>query len=103
MLRTLLTLNGYDACTAADAHSALAVAGAFEPNVVLCDIGLPGIDGYELAGRLRQLMAGRSCRLVALTGYGQAEDRKRAADAGFDHHLTKPVEPDALFALIESE
>jgi len=101
MLSTLLRLNGYDTRTAADAGAALDLAGTFVPHVVLCDIGLPGVDGYELAVRLRQLQ-GRRCRLVALTGYGQVEDRKRAADAGFDHHLTKPVEPDALLALLES-
>ncbi|MEO7134692.1 MAG: ATP-binding protein, partial [Vicinamibacterales bacterium] len=100
MLSALLRLNGYDTRTAANAGAALDLAGTFVPQVVLCDIGLPGVDGYELAARLRQLDGGR-CRLVALTGYGQVEDRRRAQEAGFDHHLTKPVEPSALFALIE--
>lgn len=101
MLSTLLGLSGYDTRTAANAGAALDLAATFVPHVVLCDIGLPGVNGYELAARLRQL-EGRPCCLVALTGYGQVEDRKRAADAGFDHHLTKPVEPRALLALIES-
>jgi CheY-like chemotaxis protein len=65
------------------------------PELALIDVGLPGLDGYEVARRLRKAM-GRSVRLVALTGYGQPEDRERAFDAGFDMHLVKPVDRDQL-------
>ena len=73
---------------------------AFRPDVALIDIGLPGIDGYRLAGLLRAHPDAGKLRLIALTGYGQAEDRKKALDAGFDLHLTKPVEPARLQHLI---
>jgi CheY-like chemotaxis protein len=65
------------------------------PEIALVDVGLPGLDGYEVARRLRAAM-GRSVRLIALTGYGQPEDRERAFDAGFDLHLVKPVDRDQL-------
>jgi CheY-like chemotaxis protein len=68
---------------------------------VLLDIGLPGMDGYELAARIRQERWGRDVVLVAISGYGQAEDRRRSEAAGIDHHLVKPVDYDALFALVE--
>jgi CheY-like chemotaxis protein len=63
---------------------------------MLLDIGLPGMNGYEVARRVRAMPVGRSIRLIALTGYGQAEDRRRALAAGFDDHLVKPVEPERL-------
>jgi CheY-like chemotaxis protein len=66
------------------------------PDAVVIDLGLPGLDGYEVARRLRAMPATASAVLVALTGYGQAEARQRALDAGFDEHLTKPVAPDRL-------
>jgi CheY-like chemotaxis protein len=66
----------------------------------LIDIGLPGIDGYALARLIRQHDAGHGIRLIALTGYGQAEDRKKAVEAGFDVHVTKPVDPDKLAQLL---
>jgi two-component system CheB/CheR fusion protein len=70
------------------------------PDVMLVDIGLPGMDGYELARRVRQDPALRHVILVALTGYGREEDRLRALRAGFNHHLVKPVNPDALQGLV---
>ena len=79
--------------------SALALAARDVPEVALVDIGLPDMDGYELARRLRS-SAGGSILLVALTGYGQSEDRRHALDAGFDLHFTKPVETDRLEAAI---
>ena len=72
-------------------------AAAFKPDVVLLDIGLPGMDGYEVAQKMRELPGLRNIRLVAVTGYGRSDDRLRARDAGFDDHLTKPVE----FAVLE--
>jgi PAS domain S-box-containing protein len=95
-LALLLRLNRHDVSVVADGPGALAVAPAFRPDVVICDIGLPGMDGYEVARRLRALPGLNGLRLAALTGYGQDSDRRRAADAGFDHHFTKPVDPDEL-------
>ncbi|HVM46161.1 MAG TPA: response regulator, partial [Candidatus Thermoplasmatota archaeon] len=91
---------GHTVETAGDGHAAVEAARSFAPHVVLCDIGLPGINGYEVAARLRADAAFANTRLVAITGYGQDEDRRRAREAGFDHHLTKPVEPRSLEALL---
>jgi CheY-like chemotaxis protein len=68
--------------------------------VVLCDLGLPGVDGYAVAAALRQDPATASVRLIAVSGYGREEDRRRCREAGFDHHLTKPVEPGELERLL---
>ncbi|MBI2203845.1 MAG: response regulator [Candidatus Rokubacteria bacterium] len=95
-LRVLLSLSGHEVETAADAAQAIEKFGAFRPEVALVDIGLPGTDGYALARTLRQTGRAEGVRLVALTGYGQREDRQQALDAGFDLHLTKPVDPDQL-------
>ena len=83
-----------------DGHAALDAARGFHPDVVLLDIGLPGMNGYDVARRLRVDPEVPALTLVALTGFGQDEDRRRASAAGFDHHLTKPVEYDALAELI---
>ena len=83
-----------------DATSCLEKVTAFRPDVALIDIGLPVVDGYRLAGLLRAHPDAGDLRLIALTGYGQAEDRQKALDAGFDLHLTKPVEPARLQNLI---
>ena len=79
-----------------DGLQALEALDTFKPDIALLDIGMPGMDGYELARRIRATPRGRNLVLVALTGWGQADDKKRAADAGFDEHLTKPVDPDQL-------
>ncbi|HEX6903124.1 MAG TPA: ATP-binding protein [Thermoanaerobaculia bacterium] len=102
MMSFLLQLRGHEVRTAHDGHQALEEARIFEPQAVLCDIGLPGMNGYEVAERLRQHPAFERTPLIALTGYGQEEARRRAQEAGFDHHLVKPVEPDALEALLDS-
>jgi CheY-like chemotaxis protein len=94
-LSQLLELVGHVARTAKDGASALASFDACRPDVVLLDIGLPDLDGYEVARRIRS-RAGNTVKLVALTGWGQAEDKRRAADAGFDSHWTKPVDPAKL-------
>src|SRR5256885_13629395 len=89
MLREWLTLNGHDVQEARDGASGLALAERTSPEVALIDIGLPDMDGYEVARRLRSARDG-SISLIALTGYGQPEDRRRALEAGFDVPLTQP-------------
>jgi len=101
-LALALTLEGHDSKLAYDGPGAVEVALAFKPQVALLDIGLPGMNGYELARQLRQRPGGRDMALIALTGYGQAEDRRKSREAGFDHHLTKPVNYDTLVTLINS-
>jgi PAS domain S-box-containing protein len=91
-LEMALAATGYDVCVAYDGKHALAVAHAFGPEVAFIDIGLPGMDGYEIARRLRAGSATRRPRLVALTGYGQESDQARSLEAGFDRHLVKPVD-----------
>jgi CheY-like chemotaxis protein/nitrogen-specific signal transduction histidine kinase len=95
-LQLLIELVGHEVETAEDGPSALAKLRADPPDVALVDIGLPGMDGYSLARAIRQDPVARGVRLIALTGYGQAEDQKEALDAGFDVHLTKPVDPQKL-------
>jgi len=91
-LAMVLKLNGHETDAAYTSSDALARAAQFKPDVVLLDIGLPGMDGYQVAQRIRELPGLRNIRLVAVTGYGRSDDRRRARDAGFDDHLTKPVE-----------
>src|SRR5262249_31353204 len=90
-LERLLTKSGLEVATAYDGPTGLAVAREFLPDVVLCDIGLPGMDGYAVAAALRADSDLRDVYLVPVTGYGQEEDRRHARDAGFDYHVTKPV------------
>jgi PAS domain S-box-containing protein len=96
----LLALWGHDVRIIPDGSTAVETALAYDPDVVLLDIGLPGIDGYEVARRLRARRELAQSLIIALTGYGQAEDRERAREAGFDYHLVKPVDPDALRDLL---
>ena len=96
-LATLLEVSGHLAWMAHDGVTALDAARQYRPQVVLLDIGLPKLDGYEVARRLREDPATKDVVIVAMTGYGQAADRERARDAGFDHHLVKPVD----FAKVE--
>ena len=98
-LRVLLELDGYDVEAAGDGAQGLEIARAKTPAVALIDIGLPGMDGYEVARRLRA-MAGPRAYLVALTGYSDPDDRRRAEEAGFDAHVVKPVDPDELTRLL---
>jgi signal transduction histidine kinase/DNA-binding response OmpR family regulator len=91
-LAMLLRIGGHDVRLAHDGRSALETAAEFMPGVVLLDIGLPGLDGYEVARRLRAKPEHDGVVLIAVSGYGQDEDRRRAYDAGFNHHLTKPVD-----------
>lgn len=92
-LRLRVELGNNEVRTAADAAEGLRIAETFDPHLVVCDIGLPDVDGYELIRRLKETLAGRSTRFVALTGYGRVEDRDRALDSGFDEFLVKPLQP----------
>lgn len=96
----LLSLDGHDVRTAFDGPGALAIAREFQPEAVLLDIGLPGMDGYEVAKQMRGLPGMQKALMIAVTGYGQADDRARSKAAGFDHHLVKPVDPEILSALL---
>ncbi|MDI1481297.1 PAS domain S-box protein [Polyangium sp. y55x31] len=98
----MLGYLGHETRMAHDGPSTLQIAATFQPELVLLDIGLPGLDGYEVARRLRAQRETQAAVLVAITGYGQEEDRKRARRAGFDHHLTKPVDHDRLISLIDT-
>lgn len=100
-LRDLLDVMGHQVAVARDGVEGLAVAAEFRPDIVLCDLGLPGLDGYEVARRLRAEPAMRDSLLVALTGYGQEADRRRSAEAGFDLHLTKPLRLPELEELLQ--
>jgi CheY-like chemotaxis protein len=99
-LEMLLRSSGHVVRTVHDGRAALAAAGEFRPEVALLDIGMPVLNGYEVAARIRTEAWGRGMVLVALTGWGQDADRARSAAAGFDHHVLKPVEPAALQALL---
>jgi PAS domain S-box-containing protein len=98
----LLRASGHDVRVAHSGSEALAIAAAYRPSVVLLDIGLPAVDGYEVARRLRQLPECQTARLIAVTGYGQDSDRILSRQAGFDSHLVKPVNPDQLRAVLAS-
>lgn len=100
-LAMLLRLRGHQVRVVHDGTSALDVAPVFNPHMIFLDIGMPGMDGYEVARRLRGVQGLENVRLVALTGWGQEEDRRRSAEAGFDHHVVKPPEPTELAALLE--
>ena len=99
-LRMLLELAGHQVETSEDGPTGLARIDAFRPDVALIDLGLPGMDGYAVARELRSRPETRAIRLVAVTGYGQAEDRRRALAAGFDQHVTKPVDASMLDDLL---
>jgi CheY-like chemotaxis protein len=96
MMATMLDAFGFAVQQAADGVQGVQMAHATAPDVALVDIGLPGIDGYEVARRLRQDPAARAIRLIAVTGYGLEEDQRRVMEAGFDLHLVKPVDLNAL-------
>jgi CheY-like chemotaxis protein len=101
MLRHLLRLAGHEVLEAVDGPAGLEATLRARPDVALVDVGLPGFDGYELARRVRAT-GDSSIYLVALTGYGQPDDRRQAMESGFDAHLVKPVNPEALLAAIHA-
>ncbi|MEW6708112.1 MAG: ATP-binding protein [Pseudomonadota bacterium] len=100
-LGALLRLSGHEVLLAYDGESALTLGEAFHPALALLDIGMPGMNGYELAQRMRQRPWGKHVVLAAVSGWGQHEDKRRAFEAGFDHHLTKPVDADALDSVLQ--
>jgi CheY-like chemotaxis protein len=101
MMQLMLTLQGHTVNVAADGAAAVTLATSLEPQIVFLDIGMPRMDGYEAARRIRTVLGARVV-LVALTGWGQDDDKRRSREAGFDHHLTKPPDPELLDQLIGS-
>lgn len=100
MLQTALSLNGHEVRVAHDGSHGVDVAAEFDPDVVICDIGLPGMDGYQVARAFRSRPDLRDLFLVALSGYAQPEDLQRARDAGFNRHLAKPTSVESLEQLL---
>ncbi|HET9663932.1 MAG TPA: ATP-binding protein, partial [Burkholderiales bacterium] len=98
----LLRLFGHHVRCEYDGRSALDAVRQYRPDTILLDIGLPEVDGYEVARQIRKMDDLRRTRIVAVTGYAQEEDRKRSQAAGFDHHLTKPVDPEALQSILQA-
>lgn len=101
-LAMMLSIMGHDTRTAHDGESAVSSAETFQPDVVLLDIGLPKLNGYEVAQRIREQPWGTSMYLIAVTGWGQDEDRQRSSEVGLNLHMVKPVEPSALEKLLAS-
>jgi signal transduction histidine kinase/DNA-binding response OmpR family regulator len=102
-LATVLRLQGHEVSLVHDGPAALEAAAAFRPEVVLLDIGLPGMDGYQVAQRLRGELGFAEATLIALTGYGQEEDRRRSLEAGFDQHIVKPVDHELLEQILRDK
>jgi CheY-like chemotaxis protein len=101
-LADLLRMEGHAVTAVHDGPGSLAAFEDFRPDIVLLDIGMPGLDGYEVARRMRASRFSKDTRLIAITGWGQEHDRERAFSAGFDYHLTKPVDPRRLSELLQS-
>ena len=99
-LAMLLTIMGNEVRTANDGLQAVDVAAAFRPDMILLDIGMPKLNGYETCRRIREQPWGEKAVLVALTGWGQDEDKRRSQEAGFNHHMVKPVDHAALEKLL---
>ena len=100
-LAMMLSIMGHETRTAHDGESAVETAESFLPDVVLLDIGLPKLNGYEVAQRIREKSWGASMFLIAVTGWGQEEDRQRSSEVGLNVHMVKPVEPAALEKLLD--
>ena len=98
----LLRMKGHDVRTAYDGLEAIDAAISHKPEIVLLDVGLPRLNGFDVARRLRESEGLRKAILVALTGWGHDEDRRRSKEAGFDHHMVKPADPAALDRVLES-
>ncbi|HSQ65578.1 MAG TPA: PAS domain S-box protein [Polyangiaceae bacterium] len=101
LLAELVEVEGHEARIARSGSAAIELAAAYHPDVVLLDLGMPGMDGYEVARRLREKQGGERTTIIAVTGYGQDKDRERTRAAGFDHHLVKPVDVDVLRRLLQ--
>jgi CheY-like chemotaxis protein len=102
MLAELIKTWGHSTTLAADGPSALEALAARQIDIVLLDIGLPGMNGYEVAERIRALPQGQELRIIALSGYGQPEDRRKSEAAGFNEHLVKPVDLDKLVRALDA-
>ena len=100
-LARLLKRIGHDVKVAHGGHEAIEVGLAHRPEIVLLDIGLPGMDGYQVAAHLRGVASVKDALIIAVSGYGQEQDRIRSREAGFDHHLVKPVDYDDLLSLLD--
>lgn len=98
----LLRLEGHEVLVAHDGKTALRVFQESPLDVAILDIGMPELNGYELARRIRASAEGANILLIAVTGWGQEKDKQRSQEEGFDHHLTKPVDPDAVVRLLAS-
>jgi len=96
----LLRLSGHNTKIAYDGPGAIEAALAFRPQALILDLGLPGLDGYHVARRLRQEPSVQSALFVALSGYGRDEDQRRSSEAGFDHHFIKPVDVNCLLEVL---
>jgi CheY-like chemotaxis protein len=102
-LASLLELSGNVTATAFDGFEAVEVAERFRPDAILLDVGLPKLDGHETARRIREQPWGRNVLIIAVTGWGQEADQRRSREAGFDHHLVKPVDPEVLARLLGTD
>ena len=102
-LAMLLRLDGHEVHVATDGLEAVELFGRVSPEVVILDIGMPGLSGHEVARRIRESKPSAPVTLIAVTGWGQKADKDRAAASGFDHHFTKPVEPTLLSRLLGGE
>jgi CheY-like chemotaxis protein len=101
-LGLLIELMGHRVEVVYDGEAALQAAERLRPDVVLLDLGMPKLDGFAVCRGIRGMPWGSSVRLIAQSGWGQEEDRRRTADAGFDHHIVKPIDPEALEALLRN-
>jgi DNA-binding response OmpR family regulator len=99
-IAALLTLSGHEVQTAHDGHAAVRMALSFRPEFIFLDLGLPGLDGFAVAQRLRAEPGFETVRLIAVTGYGTEQDRRRTLESGFDQHYLKPVDPKFLESLL---
>jgi DNA-binding response OmpR family regulator len=101
-LAALLKTRGYEVQTAYDGEEAIITDDEFAPHVVLLDIGMPKLNGYETCRRIRSRLGGQEKILIALTGWGKEDDRRRTEEAGFDYHMVKPLDPSVLMSLLSS-
>jgi two-component system CheB/CheR fusion protein len=99
----LLTLEGYEVDFAINGYAAIDVAERFKPDVILLDLGLPGLDGFDVCKWLRRHAGLERTRIIAVTGYGTEADRARSRAAGCEHHVTKPYDPQQLLALVRGQ
>jgi CheY-like chemotaxis protein len=102
-LGMLLRMDGHEVIVTHDGPGALSAFGDFDPDIVILDIGMPGQNGYEVARQMRERIGDKPLKLIAVTGWGQDNDREKALQAGFDSHLTKPVDPESLTKLMQDD